>query len=190
MRKRLIISGILSVAIMSFSLYAASSYLESKGKSAYKRIENVATDAPSAITQITMQEIEKSVSVIEISQKEKELMARLAMAEAEDEGLKGKALVMNVAWNRVHADGFENTVESVIYEPNQFAVINNGRFDRVIPDKECYEALDLFLSGWDGSSGALYFESKSASKWHQDNLQFLFQYRNHYFYTEKELDAD
>ena len=40
--------------------------------------------------------------------------------------------------------------------------------------------------GWDESRGALYFESKSDSTWHEDNLQYLFRHGNHYFYTDKE----
>ena len=33
--------------------------------------------------------------------------------------------------------------------------------------------------------GATYFESESDSTWHKENLEFLFQHVNHYFYTDK-----
>ena len=118
---------------------------------------------------------------------EEYMLAKIAMAEAEDEGVKGKALVILVVLNRVWSDGFPDSIEEVIFEKGQFSPISNGRYDRVEPDEECYEALDLItVKNWDKSQGALYFESNGASNWHRNNLQFLFQYGNHYFYKEKE----
>lgn len=37
---------------------------------------------------------------------------------------------------------------------------------------------------WDESHGATYFESKSDSTWHSENLTFLFKHGKHYFYKE------
>ena len=111
------------------------------------------------------------------------LLAKIAMAEAESEGVEGKALVMLVVLNRVWSDEFPDSIPEVIFQEGQFSPVNNGRFDRVEPDQECYDALELIqVEKWDESQGALYFESKSASDWHSENLQFLFQYGNHYFY--------
>lgn len=118
---------------------------------------------------------------------EEYMLAKIAMAEAEDEGVKGKALVILVVLNRVWSDGFPDSIEEVIFEKGQFSPISNGRYDRVEPDEECFEALDLItVKKWDKSQGALYFESNGASNWHRNNLLFLFQYGNHYFYKEKE----
>lgn len=61
--------------------------------------------------------------------------------------------------------------------------VANGRYDAVEPDEECYEALKLIqVDHWNESQDALYFESKSDSKWHSENLEFLFKYGKHYFY--------
>lgn len=115
------------------------------------------------------------------------LLAKIAMAEAESEDTEGKALVILVVLNRVWSDGFPNSIKEVIYQPGQFSPISNGRFDRVEPDADCWEALDLILlDKWDGSYGATYFESESESSWHSDNLDFLFQHGNHYFYKDRE----
>lgn len=115
------------------------------------------------------------------------LLAKIAMAEAEGEDTEGKALVILVVLNRVWSDGFPNTIEEVIYQSGQFSPISNGRFDRVEPDADCWAALDLImLDKWDGSCGATYFESESESSWHSENLDFLFQHGNHYFYKDKE----
>lgn len=115
------------------------------------------------------------------------LLAKIAMAEAESEDTEGKALVILVVLNRVWSDGFPNTVEEVIYQPEQFSPISNGRFDSVEPDADCWAALDwIMLDKWDGSCGATYFESESESSWHSENLDFLFQHGNHYFYKDRE----
>lgn len=115
------------------------------------------------------------------------LLAKIAMAEAESEDTEGKALVMLVVLNRVKADGFPDSIEEVIYQARQFSPVASGRFDRVEPDADCWQALSLIkLDGWDESMGATYFESESESTWHEEHLEFLFQHGNHYFYTDKE----
>ena len=110
------------------------------------------------------------------------MVMKIAMAEAESEGVEGKALVILVVFNRVDDDRFPDNISDVIYQKYQFSPISDGRFDSVEPDRECYEALEMVQNGWDESQGALFFESLSASQWHSNNLQFLFQKGNHYFY--------
>lgn len=118
------------------------------------------------------------------------LLAKLAMAEAEGEDTEGKALVILVILNRVRSEEFPDTVEDVILEEHngvhQFSVTQEGgRWYTVEPDEDCYKALELVtLEKWDESEGALYFESRSDSTWHQNHLQFLFQHGKHYFYKE------
>ena len=109
------------------------------------------------------------------------LLCKIAMAEAESEGVKGKALVMLVVLNRVWSNEFPDTIEEVIFQKNQFSPVANGRYDAVEPDEECYEALKLIqVDRWNESQDALYFESKSDSKWHSENLEFLFKYGKNY----------
>ncbi len=119
------------------------------------------------------------------------LLAKLAMAEAEGEDTEGKALVILVALNRVRSEGFPDTVRDVILEEHngvcQFSITQEGgRWYMVEPDEDCYKALKMVtLENWDESEGALYFESRSDSTWHQNNLQFLFKHGEHYFYKEE-----
>lgn len=125
------------------------------------------------------------------SDKNAYLLKKIAMAEAEDEDTEGKALVIRVVLNRVKSREFPDSIKKVIYQERQFSPIANGRFDRVEPNKDCQKALDMIAEdGWNRSRGALYFESKSASTWHKDNLQFLFRHGNHYFYKDREKDSD
>lgn len=115
------------------------------------------------------------------------LLAKIAMAEEEGEDVEGKALVMLVVLNRVQSNEFPNSISEVIFQEGQFSPVSNGRYDSVEPNNECYEAVELIqIEKWDESQGALYFESKSASDWHKNHLQFLFQHGNHYFYKDKE----
>lgn len=117
------------------------------------------------------------------------LLAKIAMAEAENQDTEGKALVILVVLNRVWDDRYPDTIREVIYQENQFSPVSNGRFDRVEPDEDCWKALEMVQVGhWDESQGALYFESKSQSTWHEEHLKYLFKHGDHYFYTEQESE--
>lgn len=117
------------------------------------------------------------------------LLAKIAMAEAENQDTEGKALVILVVLNRVWDDRYPDTIREVIYQENQFSPVSNGRFDRVEPDEDCWKALEMVQVGhWDKSQGALYFESKSQSTWHEEHLKYLFKHGDHYFYTEQESE--
>lgn len=110
-----------------------------------------------------------------------EILLKIAMAEAES--IEGKALVMLVVLNRVWSEDFPGTIEDVVFQPRQFSPVREGgRYYTTEPDRECYEALELVMQGWDESGGALYFESCDNSSWHSENLEFLYQYGNHKFY--------
>lgn len=120
------------------------------------------------------------------NKKECYMLAKLAMAEAEGEDIKGKALVIRTVLNRVNSKVFPDTIEEVIYQKNQFTPIRNGRYDRVEPDEDCYKALEMVEDGWDESKGALYFERNTdKDTWHKKNLTKLFTHGNHTFYIGK-----
>lgn len=119
------------------------------------------------------------------------ILLQIAAAEADTQGVTGQALVMRVVLNRMEIEEFPDSIYEVVYQKQngryQFSTIADQSFYVAEVTKDSYEALELVLSGWDESRGALYFCSlKSAPKWHESNLKFLFQYGNHRFYTEKE----
>lgn len=70
------------------------------------------------------------------SNEELVLMAQITVAEAEGESEYGKRLVIDTILNRKDSGYFPDTVTEVIYQPNQFSCIANGRFDRVKADGE------------------------------------------------------
>ncbi len=118
-----------------------------------------------------------------------DLLAKIAKLEAGNQDVIGKALVVRVVMNRVENPEFPDSVKAVIYEENQFSPVRSGDFESAIPDRECLEAVKMVMSdGWDESQGALYFESESKSTWHRENLKYLFEYGEHYFYTHREAE--
>lgn len=72
-----------------------------------------------------------------ISQEEIDLIALVTMAEAEGETELGKRLVIDTILNRVDDPHFPDTVHDVIYYPNAFSPMWNGRIDR------CYVTDDI-----------------------------------------------
>ena len=88
----------------------------------------------------TEEEIEEEIRFDEM-----EMIAQLVMAEAGNQDLMGKRYVVDVVLNRVDSDDFPDTVEEVIFQKNQFSVIENGDFDDAgwTITEECYEAVKM-----------------------------------------------
>ena len=64
-----------------------------------------------------------------ITEEDIELLAVVAMAEAEGESLEGKRLVIDTVLNRVDSPKWPDTIREVLYQPNQFVAMTNGRAD-------------------------------------------------------------
>ena len=118
------------------------------------------------------------------STEESYLLARIAMAEAEGCNIQTKTLIIMCVLNRVWSDEFPDTIEEVIFQENQFSPIDNGRWDRVEPNEDCYEAVKVVMEAkYDYSGGATYFESCSnEDNWHSRNLEFLYESEGIRFY--------
>ena len=71
-----------------------------------------------------------------ITQEEIELIALITMGEAEGESELGKRLVIDTILNRKDDPTFPDTIHDVIYYPNAFSVVSNGRLERcyVMPE--------------------------------------------------------
>lgn len=112
------------------------------------------------------------------------LLARIAMAEAEGCNTQTKTLIIMCVLNRVWSDEFPDTIEEVIFQENQFSPIGNGRWDRVEPNEDCYEAVKVVVEAkYDYSGGATYFENcADEDNWHSRNLEFLYESEGIRFY--------
>lgn len=106
------------------------------------------------------------------------LLAQLVQAEAGTQPLTGMRFVVDVVLNRVDDSRFPNTIEEVIFQPGQFAVIRDGNFKRAeghisanamrAVELEWNERLDY---------GILYFSSGSKAA----NGVRTFKYYDHWF---------
>lgn len=118
------------------------------------------------------------------SEEESYLLAKIAMAEAEGCNTQTKTLIIMCVLNRVWSDKFPDTIKEVIFQKNQFSPINDGRWDRVEPSEDCYEAVKMVMEAkYDYSRGATYFEScVNEDNWHSRNLEFLYESEGIRFY--------
>jgi spore germination cell wall hydrolase CwlJ-like protein len=117
------------------------------------------------------------------SECEGDYLQKIAYAEAGNQGVEGMALVMNVVLNRVVSDEFPDTIWEVITQDGQFEAYTNGNFDTAMPNELTRQALGLVETGWDESQGCTYFRATSDEPtWHDENLEFVFQYKDHKFY--------
>lgn len=85
-------------------------------------------------------------------------LARLIHAEAEGEPFIGKVAVGAVVMNRLKDPRFPNSIREIIYQPQQFSPVADGRLARIAnPNPDCIKAAEMALSGADPTGGALYF---------------------------------
>ena len=98
------------------------------------------------------EEDELIVDVVEyetkINDEERQELLQLVHAEAGNQSLYGKQLVVCVVLNRMYSDRFsQDTVHEVIYAPGQFSVVKNGAFKKAasqLTDTD-YEAVETML---------------------------------------------
>ncbi|GAB6158394.1 cell wall hydrolase [Desulfotomaculum varum] len=100
--------------------------------------------------------------VILYTDEDLDLLARLVQAEAGGEPLEAQIGVAAVVINRVQSDLFPDTIQEVIYAPNQFAPVRNGWINRPA-GQSAIQAATAALYGNDPTGGALYFFDNSTS---------------------------
>lgn len=113
-----------------------------------------------------------------LTDEEIDLIALVTMAEAEGEDDYGKRLVIDTILNRVKSDHFPDTVEEVIYQPDAFEAMWNGRVDKCYVDndicdlvrEEMEEVTDEYV---------YFFCAGDYSKYGEP----MYQVGNHYFST-------
>ncbi|OIK13695.1 hypothetical protein BIV60_13575 [Bacillus sp. MUM 116] len=95
---------------------------------------------------IAKQEINENMpKLIEISAYEKDLLARLVRAEAQDEPFNGKVAVACVVLNRMESKKFPGSIRGVIYARGQFQPVLNGEINKPA-DNESIKAVNEALS--------------------------------------------
>lgn len=95
-------------------------------------------------------EIEKSTTPVHakpavaklLSDEEIHIIALCVMGEAEGESDLGKRLVIDTILNRADCEGFPDNVVDVIYQPNAFECMWNGRIDRCVESANYTEMMN------------------------------------------------
>lgn len=123
----------------------------------------------------------------EFSEEDKYLLAKITMAEAGTESLETKIFVIFTILNRVESDYFPDTIEEVVYENHngvyQFTPTASEKWNKVEPNEECWEAVEIANSiEHDPSGGALFFEACKGESWHSRNLELICQSDSVRFY--------
>ena len=89
--------------------------------------------------EIVEESVEVTSTVSAFSEDEIYLIAKVCLAEAEDQTEYGKRLVVSTILNRLDSGIYGDTIYDVVYAPYQFEVMNNGRIDRVEVDEYTLE---------------------------------------------------
>lgn len=189
--RRIILVSIATVALFLSAMIISWAFDGSRATEETQAAPVESTEEPEPTTE-PLHEPDLSKPSLDWGAEDSYLLAKIAMAEAEGEGVEGKAMVIMVVLNRVWADGFPNSIEDVIFDYNeqkdiyQFSpVAPGGRWWTTEPDEECYEALRIIMvEKWDESEGALYFEAtyNGEDTWHSENLEYIKTVGNHNFY--------
>lgn len=110
------------------------------------------------------------------TEEEIELIALVTMAEAEGECEEGKRLVIDTILNRVDSSYFPDTIHEVVYQPNQFSSMWNGRLDRCeVKEDICQLVREELESRY--NSDCVFFRAHRYS----DYGTPMFQVGGHYF---------
>ena len=111
-----------------------------------------------------------------VSQEEIELIALVTMAEAEGESEDGKRLVIDTILNRVDSIYFPDTITDVIYQPDAFESMWNGRIDRCYVDYDiCNLVEEELISRLDYE--VVFFTAGHYGRYGEP----MYQVGNHYF---------
>lgn len=96
----------------------------------------IIVDEPNVIVEEPVEEVvQEDMYTLPFSEDEIYLMAKVCLAEAEDQSEYGKRLVVSTMLNRLDSGIYGDSIYDVIYAPYQFEVMSNGRIDRVEPDE-------------------------------------------------------
>lgn len=175
------------------------SYEEYRAQQTIEEGENNLVRTSSGQREIAFDTLEEEIIItsdsMTVSDEDYDVLLRIVEAEAGGEDYTGKLLVANVVLNRVKSDRFPDTIKDVVYQKlhgkAQFSPVGSGRIDTVIVSDETIEAVDAALAGEDVSEGALYFAARKYAdsgkmEWFDTNLNYLFAYGGHEFFTEYE----
>ena len=110
-------------------------------------------------------------------------LSHIIHAEAGNQSMEGQICVGNVVLNRVADERFPDTVEAVIFSPNQFCPVKSGTI-WCTPDEDAIAAAKLCLEGVNLAGGSTYFVNPTtgSTRWFRENLTYVMSVGDHDFY--------
>ena len=111
-------------------------------------------------------------------------LAKIIMCEAEGESQKCKEYVGQVVLNRVKSKSFPDNIHDVIFQRKQFTPTFDGRWEKVEPNQDCYDAAYKVINSSKPLTKALYFEACKGESWHSRNLTLIAKIDSTRFYVE------
>lgn len=129
---------------------------------------------------------------IELTDSDYESLLKIVEAEVGTEEFDSRVIIANVIINRMLHSYYPDTIEEVVMENDgkvyQFSPILDGRYFTIEVSEMTREAVELALSGYDNSGGALAFVNRSLTsdkimQWFDTSLTFVMQYDDVEFFT-------
>lgn len=124
--------------------------------------------------------VEEKAVRYDLTDTELDIVARVVHAEAQGEGYDGQALVAQCILNTAEATG--KRPDAVVLAPKQYAT------PAYEASKEVIEAVKaVFLDGYEVTSEPVryfYAPARCASKWHENNLEYVLTHGGHRFFKE------
>ncbi len=108
------------------------------------------------------------------------LISHVVYLEAGNESFNGKLAVASVIMNRVNSAEFPDTVKNVVYQENQFTVVDSSRFDEE-PNADSLIAAKMVLEGYTYDKRIMFFNS-TGTGWASENRNYMYKLGSHYFY--------
>ena len=110
-------------------------------------------------------------------------LSHIINAEAGNQSLEGQICVGNVVLNRVADGRFPDTVQGVIFSPNQFCPVKSGTV-YCTPDADAIAAAKLCLEGVNLAGESTYFVNPTtgSTAWFRSNLTYAMSVGDHDFY--------
>lgn len=144
-----------------------------------KRITAMAMTAALLLTPIEARAMDTQAQIEEETyQGELQLLACVVFAEAGNQDMTGKRLVVDTILNRVDSPQYPNTITEVIYQSGQFSCVKDGNLDKAFWNvtADCFTAVTAELAQRTDNS-ILYFTAGGYGQYGTP----AYQHGSHYF---------
>lgn len=176
---RKIIGTVILIGVVTFVINTKVYVTAGEGIS-HQRIEAIAKENRERLKIGEYAEAEETKYLIDVTQEDINLMARVVMSEASTLCDDAQQAIATTIVNRVRSGKWGSTVEEVVFYPNAYSTQDNG-----VPYEECYDAVYSALTYEAFPLDMYYFRE---GKFHSFGYP-LMKIGTTYFTTEGENDA-